>query len=230
MLTPSGFNYFTVISCILRLLEQYVNSFRLQLLYCNILHFKVKGLVKQHIDSFNHFINVDIKKIVQANNKIVSDADPNFYLIYKNIYVGTPDVEESFNLTRLASTAPMSISFHLSASLSLYLYLHLSPLSITSYLSRHFRDCRLVKGDLARIRDNLYFYKHYNLSICNRKVTPHECRLRDLTYSAPITVDVEYTRGTQRVIKRNLPIGTQREGEKERERERYKGSGVLAFS
>ena len=40
-----------------------------------------------------------------------------------------------------------------------------------------------------------------------RKITPHECRLRDLTYSAPITVDIEYTRGTQRVIKRNLPIG-----------------------
>lgn len=27
---------------------------------------KVKGLVKQHIDSFNYFINVDIKKIMQV--------------------------------------------------------------------------------------------------------------------------------------------------------------------
>ena len=57
-------------------------------------------MVKQHIDSFNHFINRDIKKIVQANKKIVCEADPNFYLIYKDIYIGTPDVEESFNLTR----------------------------------------------------------------------------------------------------------------------------------
>lgn len=41
---------------------------------------QVKGLVKQHIDSFNYFVNVDIKKIVQANDKVTSDADPMFYL------------------------------------------------------------------------------------------------------------------------------------------------------
>jgi DNA-directed RNA polymerase III subunit RPC2 len=27
-----------------------------------------------------------------------------------------------------------------------------------------------------------------------QSVTPHDCRLRDMTYSAPITVDIEYTR------------------------------------
>jgi DNA-directed RNA polymerase III subunit RPC2 len=31
---------------------------------------KVKGLVKQHIDSFNYFINEDIKHIVKANEKV----------------------------------------------------------------------------------------------------------------------------------------------------------------
>lgn len=41
---------------------------------------KVKGLVKQHIDSFNYFINVEIKKITKANEKITSDADPMWYL------------------------------------------------------------------------------------------------------------------------------------------------------
>lgn len=40
-----------------------------------------------------------------------------------------------------------------------------------------------------------------------KPTTPHECRLRDLNYSAPITVDVEYTRGTQRVIAKDLTIG-----------------------
>ncbi|PIK34752.1 putative DNA-directed RNA polymerase III subunit RPC2-like, partial [Apostichopus japonicus] len=40
-----------------------------------------------------------------------------------------------------------------------------------------------------------------------KPISPHECRLRDMTYSAPITVDIEYTRGTQRVIRKNLPIG-----------------------
>ncbi len=32
--------------------------------------------------------------------------------------------------------------------------------------------------------------------------TPQQCRLRDATYSAPITVDVEYTRGKEIVVKR----------------------------
>ncbi|XP_064629058.1 DNA-directed RNA polymerase III subunit RPC2-like [Lineus longissimus] len=100
---------------------------------------KVKGLVKQHIASFNYFINTDIKSIMKANEKITSDADPNFYMKYLNIYVGNPDVEEGFNITK--------------------------------------------------------------------PISPHECRLRDMTYSAPITVDVEYTRGNQRIVRNNLPIG-----------------------
>ena len=43
---------------------------------------KTRGLVKQHIDSFNYFINHEIKKIVRAkgNEKLTLDADPNFYL------------------------------------------------------------------------------------------------------------------------------------------------------
>ncbi|GJQ85650.1 putative DNA-dependent RNA polymerase [Trypoxylus dichotomus] len=100
---------------------------------------KIKGLVKQHIDSFNYFINVEIKKIVDANNKVVCDADPLFYIKYTNVYVGMPDVDEGFNISK--------------------------------------------------------------------RTTPHECRLRDMTYSAPITVDIEYTRGNQRVSRTGLLIG-----------------------
>ncbi|XP_057313106.1 DNA-directed RNA polymerase III subunit RPC2-like [Hydractinia symbiolongicarpus] len=100
---------------------------------------KVKGLVKQHIDSFNYFINTEIKEIVKANGRVQTDADPVWYLKYLDVHVGTPDVEESFNVSR--------------------------------------------------------------------PVAPHECRLRDLSYSAPITVDIEYTRGNQRVVRNNLPIG-----------------------
>lgn len=44
----------------------------------------------------------------------------------------------------------------------------------------------------------------FNIS---KPTTPHECRLRDMTYSAPISVDIEYTRGTQRVSKAGLMIG-----------------------
>ena len=31
----------------------------------------------------------------------------------------------------------------------------------------------------------------------SQSINPHDCRLRDMTYSAPITVDIEYTRGQQ---------------------------------
>jgi DNA-directed RNA polymerase III subunit RPC2 len=100
---------------------------------------KVKGLVKQHIDSFNYFIDVEIKKIVKANEFITSDADPSFYLRYLNISVGKPDVEESFNVTR--------------------------------------------------------------------SISPHDCRLRDMNYSAQVTVDIQYMRGNQKVNRKDVPIG-----------------------
>ncbi|BBG96639.1 nuclear RNA polymerase C2 [Prunus dulcis] len=43
---------------------------------------KVRGLVKQHLDSFNYFVNTGIKKIVRANDRIVSGVDPSIYLRY----------------------------------------------------------------------------------------------------------------------------------------------------
>ncbi len=38
-------------------------------------------------------------------------------------------------------------------------------------------------------------------------VSPHECRLRDLTYSGIIYVDVQYRRGSEIVTKKGQPIG-----------------------
>lgn len=43
---------------------------------------KVKGLVKQHIDSYNYFVEVQMKKIVQASSTIRSEVDHNFYIKY----------------------------------------------------------------------------------------------------------------------------------------------------
>jgi DNA-directed RNA polymerase III subunit RPC2 len=100
---------------------------------------KVKGLVKQHIDSFNYFVDVDIKNIVKANNKVTSDVDPRFWLKYVNINVGFPD-----------------------------------------------------RTDIEAI---------------DKSVTPHECRLRDITYSAPILVTIQYTRGKNVVRRPNVNIG-----------------------
>lgn len=43
--------------------------------------------------------------------------------------------------------------------------------------------------------------------IINDKITPHECRLRDMTYSSPIYVDIEYTCGNNKILKNNVVIG-----------------------
>ncbi|KAM0786053.1 DNA-directed RNA polymerase III subunit [Microbotryomycetes sp. NB124-2] len=99
----------------------------------------VKGLVKQHIDSFNFFVDVDLQNIVRANARITSDVDPNFYLEYTDIRVGSPE----------------------------------------------------------RTDENAI----------NTSITPHECRLRDLTYSAPVYVSVKYSRGKQEVVSRGIRIG-----------------------
>ncbi|KDQ54565.1 hypothetical protein JAAARDRAFT_38245 [Jaapia argillacea MUCL 33604] len=105
---------------------------------------KVKGLVKQHIDSFNYFVDVDIKNIVRANAKVTSDVDPRFWLKYTDISIGFP--------TR---TDASSTDFSSSSS----------------------------------------------------SVTPNECRLRDTTYSAPILVTIQYTRGKSVVRRANVNIG-----------------------
>jgi hypothetical protein len=54
---------------------------------------KMRGLTKQHIDSFNYFLNVDIKTIVMANNRISCDADPSWYLEYTDIRIGPTNVD-----------------------------------------------------------------------------------------------------------------------------------------
>ena len=95
--------------------------------------------MKQHIDSFNYFVDVDIKNILKANNKVTSDVDPRFWLKYTDISVSFPD-----------RTDPDAI---------------------------------------------------------DKSVTPHECRLRDTTYSAPIYVTIQYTRGKKIVKRPNVCIG-----------------------
>lgn len=102
---------------------------------------QLRSLLRQHIDSFDYFIEKEMNDIVQSpsTREIKSDNDPNFFLRYEACWVGTPSIdEESFEV---AST------------------------------------------------------------------TPHLCRWRDCTYSAPIYVTIRYTRGNQVVLKRKQMIG-----------------------
>jgi len=56
--------------------------------------------VKQHIDSFNYFINREIKEIVRTNALITSDVEEDkdeaskFFFKFTDIRVGMPVVKE----------------------------------------------------------------------------------------------------------------------------------------
>lgn len=45
---------------------------------------KTKGIFNQHIASFNYFVDIDIRNIIQANNKVFSDTYTEFYLKFLN--------------------------------------------------------------------------------------------------------------------------------------------------
>ena len=64
---------------------------------------KVKGLVKQHLDSFNHFVNVDMKAIINANARVVSDVDPKYWIRYTNIRVEPPWLDSGAGKRRLVT-------------------------------------------------------------------------------------------------------------------------------
>uniref|UniRef100_A0A5K3EII2 DNA-directed RNA polymerase subunit beta n=1 Tax=Mesocestoides corti TaxID=53468 RepID=A0A5K3EII2_MESCO len=98
----------------------------------------VKGLVKLHIDSFNHFIETEIRNIVQANSR-VSVPSANWWLEYNNVYLKPPTVNDG--------------------------------------------------------------------SVVASRVTPHDCRLRDLTYAGEILVDITFTRQHEIVSKKGVLIG-----------------------
>jgi DNA-directed RNA polymerase III subunit RPC2 len=102
---------------------------------------KVKGLVKQHIDSYNFFVEHEIKEIVRANRTIRSDVNDSFWLEFTDIRVERP--------------------------------------------------CR----------------QDFNDAKSRNEVSPMECRLRDMTYAAPILVDIAYIRDKQKIVRKNVSLG-----------------------
>ncbi|KAK1420274.1 hypothetical protein QVD17_21727 [Tagetes erecta] len=51
---------------------------------------KVNGFVSQHVDSFNHFTEIEIKNIIRANNEVLSGYDDGVYIRYTDVWVGKP--------------------------------------------------------------------------------------------------------------------------------------------
>ncbi|KAF2230565.1 putative DNA-directed RNA polymerase III, beta subunit [Viridothelium virens] len=110
---------------------------------------KVKGLVKQHIESFNYFVETELQKIIDVNREIRSDVDHKFFLRYEAIRVLNP----------------------------------------------------------CRTEDDHEYVLNVNTFQSHPPFTPNECRLRDMTYAAPIVVDILYKRGRDTIRKRDVCIG-----------------------
>lgn len=103
---------------------------------------RVKGLIKQHTDSYDFFVDVELKKIVKANAFIHSGVDDKKWIRFTDIRVGKP--------------------------------------------------CRVEDARQGWVET---------------AVTPNECRLRDMTYAAPIYVDFVYPRQSGNVRKTDVMIG-----------------------
>ncbi|KAK5120067.1 DNA-directed RNA polymerase III subunit [Meristemomyces frigidus] len=103
---------------------------------------QVKGLVKQHVDSFDYFTDVALKEIVKANRTITADTQRDKFITFTDIRVGRPNRQDE-------------------------------------------RGSGYVDSD----------------------VTPNECRLRDMTYAAPIYVDIVYSKQAGKVSKKDILIG-----------------------
>lgn len=76
-------------------------------------------------------------------------------------------------------------------------YLNLRCKHGLTLLSIRFTDIRV---DMPQRQD-------YKDKSSQSPVSPMECRLRDMTYAAPVFVDIIYTREKQRILRRNIPLG-----------------------
>lgn len=64
------------------------------------LFLEYKGLVTQHIDSYNYFVTQGLKELMGAESNVLvtSEADPKWFLKFENIYVGKPTKKEDMTV------------------------------------------------------------------------------------------------------------------------------------
>lgn len=71
--------------------------------------------------------------------------------------------------------------------------------SYNTWLTWSYRYTNIHIGDPERL--------DYDDRKPQNEITPNECRLRDMTYAAPIRVDIKYVRGKQVIARKGIPIG-----------------------
>lgn len=87
--------------------------------------------------------------------------------------------------------------------------------SFNDFLTKGIKSIVAANDRITSEIDPNFYIKYLDIRVGKPEVrdgqnryslTPHECRLRDMTYSAPITVTIEFTRG-QEILRQDVVIG-----------------------
>ena len=155
--------------------------------------------MRQHIDSYNHFIDVGIKQIVMAkSNREVRDLDYCSILLL-SYYISSG----AFDLLLLCFMK----------TLALHNTNHHTNNNPSIKFQPEINKSTQVRSDA----DPKFFLQYTNIYVGKpslhedhfdtKTVTPFQCRLRDTTYSAPLYVDIRYVRQNCIVNKKGIEIG-----------------------
>ncbi|KAL5712792.1 DNA-directed RNA polymerase [Ranunculus cassubicifolius] len=127
---------------------------------------KVRGLVKQHLDSFNYFVNTGIKKIIHANQEVRCTKDQEAYLKYTRIRIGQPSetadgetkglIPQQCRLRDKTYAAPILVDIKYATGRRIDREYNIKTNVVIGYLPIMLRSCKCVlsgkdEGELARL-------------------------------------------------------------------------------
>ncbi|MHA1619750.1 MAG: hypothetical protein ACTSVZ_10760, partial [Promethearchaeota archaeon] len=95
------------------------------------------GLVRQHLDSFNVFLEETLQQICDETKKIIPDI-PDFYIIFGKITVDDPQVREADGATK--SVTPLEARIR-ELTYASKIYLEMTPVTIDERTQRpHYNE------------------------------------------------------------------------------------------
>ena len=166
---------------------------------------RVRGLVKQHIDSFNYLVEHDVRRarakalwlrVMQcsgASTQAQAHGVCNAAAAHADAQDCAGEGEREGDVRR-RSQLLLKVRACLCAARR-----RLFPRCALATVFKTMRPANAA----GRRYTNIYVgTPSVEEDACTRELTPHVCRLRDCTYAAPIYVDVEYTRGKELVVRR----------------------------
>jgi DNA-directed RNA polymerase subunit B len=100
-------------------------------------YFKEIGLVRQHLDSFNTFLEDTLQQIVDETKKIIPDI-PDFFIVFGKITVEEPQVREADGATK--SITPLEARIR-ELTYASKIYLEMTPVTIDERTQRpHYNE------------------------------------------------------------------------------------------